>query len=146
MGVGFKLIKDAQDTEYKKLRIASQAYTIGDAVMLDRTADAVDVVPATAASVTYNIYAVAMETVTSAATEVLCALVHPRQTWTVDCTNTPTTDDNYQRMILTDKATVNNTHTDSSTSSGVFMQTGVVGAASAKRIVGKFLKVANITA
>lgn len=146
MAVGFKLVKEANETVYKKLRIASQAYTLGDLAMLDTTADAVDVVPATASTVTGNVYAVAMETVTAAATEALFCLVNAQQEWSADSTNTPSTNDNYQKMILTDKATVNNTHTNSTSASAVFLQTGVVGAASAKRIVGSILRVPNVTA
>lgn len=146
MAVGFKLVKESNEVVYKQLRIASQAYTLGDAAMLDTTADAVDVVPATSSTTTANIYAVAMETVTSSATTALFCLVNPNQEWSVDATNTPSTNDNMQKMVLTDKATVNNTHTNSTTSSAVFLQLGVVGAASAKRIVGNILKVANVTA
>lgn len=146
MAVGFKLVKEYADTVFKKLRIASQAYTLGDLVMLDTTADAVDVVPATSSTTTANVYAVAMETVTSAATEALFCLVTAQQEWSTDCTNTPSTNDNYQKMVLTDKSTVNNTHTNSTAATAVFLQTGVVGAASAKRIVGSILRVANVTA
>ncbi len=146
MAIGFKLVKENTDPIYKKLRIASQAYTLGDAVMLDTTADAVDVVPATASTVTANIYAVAMETVTSSATEALFCLIDPTQEWSVDCANTPSTNDNMQKMILTDKSTVNNTHTNSTSAAAVFLQLGVVGAASAKRIVGNILRVPNVTA
>ncbi len=146
MAVGFRLVKENTDPVYKKLRIASQAYTLGDLAMVDTTADAIDVVPATASTTTALVYAVAMETVSSAATEALFCLVTPDQEWSVDATNTPSTNDNYQHMILTDKATVNNTHTNSTSGAALFLQTGVVGAASAKRIVGNILKVANVTA
>lgn len=146
MAVGFKLVKEYAEVVYKKLRISSQAYTLGDAAMLDTTADAVDVVPATSSTTTANIYAVAMETVTSAATEALFCLVNANQEWSVDATNTPSTNDNMQKMVLTDKSTVNNTHTNSTAATAVFLQTGVVGAASAKRIVGSILRVPNVTA
>ncbi len=146
MAVGFKLVKEYGDTVFKKLRIASQAYTLGDLAMIDTTADAVDVVPATASTVTGNVYAVAMETVLSTATEALFCLVTPEQEWSVDSANNSSTNDNYQKMILTDKSTVNNTHTNSTSASAVFLQTGVTGAASAKRIVGNILRVPNVTA
>lgn len=146
MAVGFKLVKEYAEVVYKKLRISSQAYTLGDAAMLDTTADAVDVVPATSSTTTANIYAVAMETVTSAATEALFCLVNANQEWSVDATNTPSTNDNMQKMVLTDKSTVNNTHTNSTAATAVFLQIGVVGAASAKRIVGNILRVPNVTA
>jgi len=128
--------KDPDTTVYENMRVASQAYSVGDAVMLDRTADAIEVVPATAATVTTNIYGVAMEAVTSSATSLLIARVTNRQSWSADTTNTATAADNEQRMLLTDKGTVNNSHTDSGAPAAVFQQTGYI---SANRIVGRFL-------
>ena len=136
MAIEFKLVKDPDTTVYKNMRVASQAYSVGDAVMLDRTADAIEVVPATSSAATSSIYGVAMEAVTSSATSLLIALVTNRQEWSADTTNTATVNDNEQRMVLTDKGTVNNTHTDSTAKEGVFQQTGYI---SANRIVGRFL-------
>ena len=135
MAQGFRLLKETAQDEFENVRIASQAYTIGDAVMFDVTSDAIDVVPATAATLTARIYGVAMETVTSAATSMLICKVTPWQKWTADAANTVNTNHNYLRMLLSDKATVNNT-TDNTTTSAVFQQTGVVGTL---RIVGRFL-------
>ncbi len=134
MAQEFKLIGGNQNPEYKQVRIGSQAYTIGDAVMLDRTSDGVDVIPATSSTVTSNIYAVAMETVTSSATTLLVCIITPNQYWAADTTNAANTNHNEQRMVLTDKGTINNTGTDST--AGIFQQTGVVGTS---RIVGRFL-------
>lgn len=146
MAVGFKLVKENTDPVYKKLRIASQAYTLGDLAMVDTTSDGVDVVPATSSTTTFGVYAVAMETVTSAATEALFCLVTPDQEWSVDSTNNSNINHNTQKMLLTDKSTVNNTGTNNTTKEAVFMQTGVSGTAASKRIVGNILKVANVTA
>lgn len=146
MAVGFKLIKENTDPVYKKVRVASQAYTLGDLVMLDRTSDSVDVVPATSSSTTTNVYAVAMETVASSATELLVCLVTDDQVWSVDSTNNSNESHNYQRMLLTNKSVVNNTGTDNTTDEAVFMQTGTSGTAASKRLVGNILKVANVTA
>lgn len=144
---GFSLVKDTQETEYEVLRISgSQAYTIGDAVMLDRTSDGTDVVPATASTTTTNLYGVAMQTVAATATECLFAIIQPWQKWIAPATNTSVLNNNYQRMLLTNKSEVNNTGTDNTTKEAVFMQTGYTGATSAKLLVGKFLKVANVTA
>lgn len=140
---GFSLKRSPNVTEdFRNLRIASQAYTIGDAVMLDRTSDAVDVVPATSSSTTVNIYAVAMQTVTSSATSCLFCIITPEQEWAVASANAANVNHNYQRMLLTDKSTVNNTGTDNTTLNAVFMQTGAL---SGSNIVGKFLK-ANVAA
>jgi len=143
---GFKLVKENTDPIYKKLRISSQAYTQGDIAMLDRTSDSVDVVPGTSASTTTNIYAVAMETVASTATECLFCLVEPTQVWEVDSVNNSNESHNYQRMLLNDKDSVNNTGTDNTTDEAVFMQTGTVGTAASKKLVGNILRVANVTA
>ena len=143
---GFKLVKEDTDPIYKKLRIASQAYTLGDLAMLDRTSDSVDVVPATSSTTTFGVYAVAMETVASSATEALFCLVTPGQVWEVDSVNNSNESHNYQRMLLNDKDSVNNTGTDNTTKEAVFMQTGTVGSAASKKVVGNILKVANVTA
>lgn len=143
MAIGFKMIADPLSTsEYRNVRIASQAYTIGDSVMIDFSSDAVDVVPATASAKTTNIYAVAMETVANTATSLLVALITNMQRWTADVTNVSNTNHNYERMILTDKATVNNTGTDDTSVNAVFQQMGIVGATTDKRIVGRFLTAA----
>lgn len=144
MAIGFKLIQESAQDEYKVLRIASQAYTIGDLAMVDLTADAVDVVPATSSATTTKVFAVAMETVTSSATQALFCLINPAQRWVADVTNAPVTNDNYERMVLTDKSTVNNTHTDDTSVNAVFQQQGVVDA-TGKRIVGRFL-ISNVSA
>lgn len=124
---GFNLKRNLNEVAYRRVRVASQAYTLGDAVMTQVTADAVDVVPATSATVCQNILGVAMETVASTATSLLIAVIEDSQVWECAVTNTVTANDNYQRMVLTDKSTVNNTHTDSSADEGVVRQVGISG-------------------
>ena len=145
--MAFSLIKDTQETEYVKVRIASQAYTIGDAVYLDRTADAIDMLPVSVGNGTPNsIFGVAMETVASAATELLVAVIQPWQVWKVDSTNASVVNDKYQRMIIGASAgVVNNSHTDVAGSTAIFQQTGVVGALTDAKIVGNFLKINGIS-
>ena len=136
MAIEFKLIADPNPTVFKVVRIASQAYAIGDAVQVDVTSDAIDVTPATASTLTARIYGVAMEAKAATDTSLLIALITPSQTWSADVTNTSNTNHNFQRMVLTDKGTVNNTGTDSTTTAAVFQQTGIL---STTRIVGRFL-------
>lgn len=137
----FVLIADPDTTEYRQFAIASQAYTIGDLVDVSRTAGTVT--PSTSSSTTVTIRGVAMETKASTDTTLLVALCKPTQRWTADVTNTANTAHNGQRMVLTDKGTVNNTGTDSTSASAVFEQLGVVGTT---RIVGRLLAAANVTA
>ena len=134
------MIANPNDTPTETVRVASQAYTIGDAVMLDRTSDATDVVPATSSSTTINIYGVALETVASSATSLLIQVVDDIQQWVVESANNSNVNHRFQRMLLTDANTVNNTGTDNTTKEAVFMQTGVQGAAASAKIIGKFLK------
>lgn len=134
------MLADPNTTEYRQFAIVSQAYTIGDSVDVSRTA--ADVIPSTSASVGYTLRGVAMETKASTDTTLLVALSNSQQRWTADTTNAPNVAHNGQRMALTDKATVNNTGTDSTSATAVFEQIGVVGT----RIVGRFLAVANVTA
>lgn len=143
--MAFNLIADPDVTEYKRVRPSTAAYTKGDAVMLDRTADAYDFVPATASTTTNNIYGVAMETVVASSASLLICVITERQTWKVDTTSNTSSTHREVRHILTDKATVANTATDVTTSSAIFLQTGEIGAASNKVIVGKFLKTPGVS-
>lgn len=134
------MLSNPNDTPTETVRVASQAYTIGDVVMLDRTSDATDVVPGTSSSTTINIYGVALETVTSSATSLLIQVIDDIQQWVVESANNSNVNHRFQRMLLTDANTVNNTGTDNTTKEAVFMQTGVQGAAASAKIIGKFLK------
>lgn len=137
MAIEFRLISDPITTTYKVVTIASQAYAIGDAVQLSRSA--ATVTPATSSTITANIYGVAMEAKTSTDTSLLVAVITEQQEWQADVTNTANTAHNFQRMVLTDKGTVNNTGTDSTSTAAIFEQNGVVSGSSTTRIVGRFL-------
>jgi hypothetical protein len=146
--MAFKLVKDTQETEFIKVRTSgAQAYTIDDAVYLDRTADGTDVLPVSVGNGTPNsIFGVAMETIAATATSMLVAVIQPWQVWQVATTNNSVVNDKYQRMIIGATAgTINNSHTDVSDSTAIFQQTGVVGALSDKQIVGNFLKISGIS-
>ncbi len=145
MAAGFVLVADPGNTEYRVFTIASQAYTIGDAVDVSRTA--ATVIPSTSASVNNATRGVAMQTVTASATTLLVCLATDRQRWTADTTNTANAAHNYQRMVFGASARIiNNTGTDSTTSSGIFEQLGLAPLMGANRIVGRFLTTTNITA
>ena len=122
---GFRLVKNMNEVVMEKVRVASQAYTIGDAVMRDTTVDAVDVVPATSSTTTDRIYGVANQTVTSSATTLQVIVIEPSQVWECEVANAVAVNDNYQKMVLTDANTVNNTHTDSVADEAVVLQVGI---------------------
>ena len=133
MAKEFSLIADSNPTVYQIVTISGQAYQVGDLVQVSRTA--YDVTPATSASICANVFGVAMQAALSTDTQMLVALITDQQTWSADNTNTAVTTDNFQRMVLTDKGTVNNTHTDQAASTGVWTQTGIL---SGSRSTGKF--------
>ena len=125
---GFSLKSNLNEVEYRNVRVASQAYTIGDAVMKDTASDSIDVIPATSGTTHENILGIAMETVASTATSLLIAIIDPSQKWECEVANTVSANHNYQNMVLTDANTVNNTGTDSVTDSAIVQQVGVIGA------------------
>lgn len=140
MAKEFSLVQDPNPTVYKVFPISSQAYQVGDLVQYSRSAGTV--IPATSASINANIVGVAMSAQVSGDTTLLVCLVTPEQTWQADATNATNAAQNYQRMVLTDKGTVNNTGTDVTGSTGVFTQEGVV---TATRISGSFNVQASTT-
>lgn len=145
--MAFNLIKDTQETECVLVRIASQAYTVGDLVYLDRTADATDVLPVSVGNGTPNsIFGVAGQTVTSAATQLLVYVVQPWQVWRVNSTNASVVNDRFQRMIIgATPGIVNNSHTDVAGSTAIFQQTGVVGALADSILEGNLLRISGVS-
>jgi hypothetical protein len=122
---GFSLKRNLNEVEYRKFTVASQAYTIGDAVMRSTTAGTV--IPATSSTSGDTLIGVAMETVASSATELLVALIEPSQVWECETANAVDAAHNYMKMVLTDANTVNNTGTDSVADAAIVMQVGVSG-------------------
>lgn len=133
---GFSLKRNLNEVAYRRVRIASQAYTFGDAVAADPTSDSVDVVPATSSTDHNKILGVAMETVASSATDLLIAIIEPSQVWECETANAVSANHNYQGMVLTDANTVNNTGTDSVADAAVVRQIGVSGTKGLFQFVG----------
>lgn len=124
---GFALKSNLNEVEYRKMRVASQAYTLGDAIAWDTASDSVDVIPATSATVVQDVCGVAMETVASSATELLVAIIEPSQVWECEVANTVSANHRGQKMVLTDKDTVNNTGTTSVADEAIVRQVGEAG-------------------
>ena len=122
---GFSLKSNLNEVAYRRFTIASQAYTIGDAVM--RSTSAGTVIPATSSTSMDTLVGVAMETVASSATSLLVALIEPSQTWECEVANSVSAAHNQMKMVLTDANTVNNTGTDSVTDAAIVMQLAVSG-------------------
>lgn len=117
---------------FQRYDTSSLAVTVGDLLAFDRTNEVA--IKATATSSMEDIVGVAVETIASAATSVLVQRIGADDEYEVATTNNSAAN-NYQRMILTDEATVNNTGTDSTSDAAVVMQISTVGAAADKKIL-----------
>lgn len=134
---GFTLQTDRGVEDGIPLPISSIAVTVGDMLML--TVGATTWVAGTSSTTHWERKAVAMETVTSAATEVKCQEIFPGQMWIVELANNSDAAHNGDRMVLTDTNTVNNTGTDSAAKEAVFIQYSPLGTNTDKRAIGRFV-------
>lgn len=141
------LVKDPNpDSPYRTVRISgSQAYSVGDICDWDRTSDATDVAPSTASSTTTSIAGVAVETHVSTDTSMLLALFRPGQEWVVDSLNNSNSNHRYLRAIWGTGHKINNTGSDVTGNTGIFTQTGEIGATTKKQLIGTFNSVAGVT-
>lgn len=130
---GFTLQTDRGVEDGIPVPISSIAVTIGDMLML--TVGATTWVAATSSTTHWERKAVAMETVTSSATEIKVQEVFPGQMWIAETVNNSAAADNGDRMVLTDTNTVNNSGTDSAAKEAVAIQVSPLGAATDKRIL-----------
>ena len=130
---GFKRI-EGSDRGNVRRTISSLALAVGDLVAYDR-ANA-KVIKATSSTSVEDVAGVVVEATTTANTEVLLQRVLPGDVYEVESANAGNATYNYQRMVLTDENTVNNTGTDSTADGAVFMQTGIK---TGSNIVGEFV-------
>ena len=133
---GFKLVKSPYESDLmEELTISSLTLSPGDMIELDVGAVAWTV--ADSSTQHWQKKAVVQEAVTTAATVVKAVPCLPGMKWEVESVNNSAAADNGDRMVLTDKNTVNNTGTDNTGQTAVFIQDAVLGAAADKRIYGE---------
>lgn len=133
---GFKLIKSPYVTDaIEELPISSLTLAVGDMIELD--VGATTWTEADASTEHWQKKAVVQEAVTTAATVVKAIPVLPGQLWEVEGANNSAAADNGDRMLLTDKNTVNNTGTDNTSEEACFIQRGFAGVAADKRLIGE---------
>lgn len=133
---GFSRVKGS-DRGFEKLDISSEAMAIGDVEAFDRS-NAV-VTAATSSTTPEDLAGVVVEAATTSDTQVLMQRIMDGDEYIVDTANNSSASHNYQRMLLTDENTVNNTGSDNTTDAAVFVQLAPVGAASDKKIRGRFI-------
>lgn len=117
---GFKVISTIDEIELKKYPISAQTVLLGD--LFELVAGATGWTACTATSAYFNRKVIAYEAASSSASEFLGYEVRGWETVEAECTNTAAATDNGDLMVLTDKNTVNNTHTTGITEYACFMQ------------------------
>jgi len=118
--VGFKVLSTITEIELKKYPISTQTVLVGD--LFEKVAGATTWTAATATSTHFSRKVIAYEAASTSATEFLGYEVKGNERVEVQCTNTAASTDDGDLMVLTDKNTVNNTHTTSTTEYACFMQ------------------------
>lgn len=128
--------KSGTDRGFHRYSTSSLAIAIGDLLVFDHS-NAV-VIKATSSTSLEDVIGVCVEAIASTDTSVLVQEISPADTYVVNTTNNSNASHNYQRMVLTDQATVNNTGSDSTSDSAYVIQLSPVGAAADKKILVRF--------
>lgn len=126
-------------TEAKERVIGAVSYAVGDLLMRSTTAGTLI---AATSSVTPNLLnggGIVTKATDGVATVAYIEPIDYDAEYFAQTANNSNVAHNYMLMALTDLNTVNNTGTDDVTNP-CFMQTGVVGAAGDKKIIGQFVR------
>lgn len=125
-GAGFFILRDNASKGSHAIPISSQTVLVGD--LLDLAVGATTWTVVTSSSVSYTRKAVAVAAASSSATTVDAIELDGNEDVQVQGANAGAVADNGDRQAATDKNTVNNSGTDVTTTTVVFLQRGVVGA------------------
>ena len=132
---GFSPLRSNVIEEDIDLPISSLTLAIGDLLELD--VGATTWTEGTSATEHWQQKAVCTESATTADSFVKARVISTiGQLFEVESANDSDTADNGDRMLLTDKNTVNNTGTDNTSEEACFVQRGIIGAVGDKRIYG----------
>ena len=134
---GFTPLRNTSTEELVELPISSLTLAIGD--MLELDVGATTWTEAAATTEHWQLKAVCAASATTADTTVLAQLVASGQAWEAESVGASAAADDGDRMLLTDKNTVNNTGTDSAAEEACFIQLGTIGAAADNRIFGMII-------
>lgn len=133
---GFEVIGDKDDSRLEKLPVSSLTAAIGD--LLELTAGATTWAKTTSSTDFFTPKAIVEETATSAS-EILCYRLSGLERVRAASTNNAVVAHYGDRMALTDENAVNNSGSDVTGQAVAFVQEGVAGALSDKRIIGRVL-------
>lgn len=121
--VGFKVLSTINEVELRPLPISSQTLAVGD--LIELTAGSTTWAACTSSSNFFSRKAICYAAATSSDTTVLALELTGRELLEVESANTADAAHNGDRMLLTDKNTVNNTGTDNTSQNVCFIQSGV---------------------
>ncbi len=141
------------DTLFSKLPFktgvtkASQAYTVGQLLMEDKTNG--EVIPATSSVSTLNVLGVGVKAFTEGGADALNGIKYiPTLNGSVfvvaDCTNVTAANQLQKDHLMTDSNFVNNTGTTSTSLNGVFHALGIVGAVGGTKLYGYFTRIGQV--
>lgn len=132
--------KSGGDQGFQRFDTSSLALVAGDLVVFDRANHVV--IKATSSTSVEDLAGVVVESIASTDTSVLVQkVVTEDDEFVADCTNNSNAAHNYQRMVLTNENTVNNTGSDSTSDAAYVMQLYPVGVASDKKIRCRLVRV-----
>lgn len=95
---------------------------------------------ATSSSTIHTIVGVAAESISTTATKIKVIPFVQGQLWEVDATNNAATTQLYESMVFTDHDHINNTDSDVTGPTGVFLMLGYKGATTDKKLIGEFTR------
>lgn len=133
---GFEVIGNKDDGQLEKLPTSALTADIGD--LLERLAGSTTWAKTTSTSNFFTPKAIVEETATSAS-EILCYRLSGLEKVRAASTNDAVVAHYGDRMALTDENAVNNSGSDVTGQAVVFIQEGVAGALTDKRIIGRVL-------
>ena len=128
--------KNSEADQVANATVSSLTLAVGDLLELDAGATTWTV--ADSATENWQRKAVCLDSATSSETLVRVMFVNSQQLWEVDAANNSDAADNGDRMLLTDKNTVNNTGTDNTSEEAVVIQEGVIKEAADSQILVRF--------
>lgn len=134
--MAFEVLKDLHEAELQELPVSSFTGTKGD--LVERLAAGTGWTACTATSPHFTPKAILMETVASASS-VLAYRLNGMETVKADSTNNGNAGHNGDLMVLTNTSTVNNTGTTSTAEYAAFVQEGILGATTDKKLLGRIM-------
>lgn len=134
---GFKKIS-GPDVANEERSIAATSFSVGDLLMVSTSTHKLVAATSSVTPVLLQGGGIVQEATDGVQTKVLIQPIDFNATYEVDSANNTSTDEDYDRMTLTDLNTVNNSGTTDDINPCVY-QVGVIGATGDKKIKVKFV-------